>query len=88
MNAFEVTREDTVAVVTMTSGENRLNPLFLKDFLKTLDQVEKEARIKTLVVRSAHEKIFCNGIDLEWLVPVLQLVQPEPKSIPQSSLKP
>jgi Delta3-Delta2-enoyl-CoA isomerase len=72
MNAFDMTREDTVAVVTMNSGDNCLNPVFLKEFLKILDQVEKETRIKTLVVRSAHEKIFSNGIDLEWLVPVLQ----------------
>jgi len=72
MNAFDITLEDTVAVVTMNNGENRLNPIFLKDFLKILDQVEKETRVKTLVVRSAHEKVFSNGIDLEWLVPVLQ----------------
>lgn len=72
MNAFDLEVNDTVAIVTMKSGENRLNPNFLKGFLKILDQAEKETKAKTLVVRSAHEKIFCNGIDLEWLVPVLQ----------------
>ena len=72
MNTFDMTRDDTVAIVTMNSGENCLNPTFLKGFLKILDQVEKDTHVKSLVVRSAHEKIFSNGMDLEWLVPVLQ----------------
>ena len=72
MGAFEYTVDDTVAIITMNSDENRFNPTFLKGFLKVLDQVERESRVKTVVIRSAHEKIFSNGIDLEWLVPVIQ----------------
>ena len=72
MSAFDYTVDDTVAVVTMNSDENRFNPTFLKGFMRVLDQVEREERARTLVVRSAHEKIFSNGIDLEWLVPILQ----------------
>jgi len=72
MSAFEYTVNDSVAIVTMDSDENRFNPTFLKGFKKILDQVERESRVKTVVFRSAHEKIFCNGIDLEWLVPVIQ----------------
>ncbi|MEN8244157.1 MAG: enoyl-CoA hydratase/isomerase family protein [Thermodesulfobacteriota bacterium] len=72
MGAFEYTVEDTVAIITMNSDENRFNPTFLKGFLKVLDQVERENRARTVVIRSAHEKIFSNGIDLEWLVPVIQ----------------
>jgi len=72
MGAFEYTVDDTVAIITMNSDENRFNPTFLKGFLKVLDQVERESRARTVVIRSAHEKIFSNGIDLEWLVPVIQ----------------
>lgn len=72
MGAFEVTVDDSVAIITMNSDENRFNPTFLKGFLKVLDQVEKESHVRTVVIRSAHEKIFSNGIDLEWLVPVIQ----------------
>lgn len=72
MGAFEYTVDDTVAIITMNSDENRFNPTFLKGFLKVLDQVERENRARTVVIRSAHEKIFSNGIDLEWLVPVIQ----------------
>ena len=72
MGAFEYTVDDSVAIITMNSDENRFNPTFLKGFLKVLDQVERESQVRTAVIRSAHEKIFSNGIDLEWLVPVIQ----------------
>ena len=64
--------DDHVALVSMNSGENRFNPSFLDAFLGVLDAVEADTAATTLVVNSTHEKIFSNGIDLEWLVPVIQ----------------
>jgi enoyl-CoA hydratase/carnithine racemase len=64
--------DESVAVVSLDDGENRFNPDFLNTFLDVLDAVEKETDARTLVVRSSHEKIFSNGIDLDWLVPVIQ----------------
>jgi len=61
-----------VATVTLNDGENRFNPNFLNAFLDTLDDIEENTEATTLVVTSSHEKIFSNGIDLEWLVPVIQ----------------
>ena len=72
MSAIEYSVHDDIAVITMKIGENRFNPSFLEEFLSVLDRVERKTSAKTLVVTSAHEKIFSNGIDLEWLVPVLQ----------------
>jgi len=72
MALVEYRIEDHVAVVAMNSGENRLNPEFLDAFLGVLDEIETETAATTLVVYSTHEKIFSNGIDLEWLVPVIQ----------------
>jgi len=48
------------------------NPDFLKAFLDTLDEIEHQTDALTLVINASHEKIYSNGIDLEWLVPVLQ----------------
>ena len=72
MSAIEYSVHENIAVITMKDGENRFNPSFLEDFLKILDRVERKTKANTLVVTSSHEKIFSNGIDLEWLVPVLQ----------------
>lgn len=72
MALTEFTVTDHVALLTLKSGENRFNPVFLDAFLEALDRLETETEASTLVVHSAHEKIFCNGIDLEWLAPVIQ----------------
>ncbi|HOE79473.1 MAG TPA: enoyl-CoA hydratase/isomerase family protein [Smithellaceae bacterium] len=69
---FEIKLEDKVAIITMDEGENRLNLDFLTKFMDALDHVEKQTDANVLVVRGAHEKIYSNGIDLEWLVPILQ----------------
>lgn len=61
-----------VALVTMRDGENRLNASFLASFQSILDAVEKETDARALVVTSDHEKIFSNGIDLDWLMPLIQ----------------
>ena len=59
--------DGNVAVVTMDCGENRFNLKFFDTFNKVLDEVENEASANVLVVKSAHEKIWSNGIDLDWL---------------------
>lgn len=72
MALTEYTLHDHVALLTLNSGENLFNPVFLDAFLEVLDRLETETEASTLVVHSAHEKIFCNGIDLAWLAPVIQ----------------
>ena len=72
MPAIEFELDERVAVVTMNDGENRFNLPFLKTFLNALDQVEADTDANALVVTSSHEKIFCNGIDLDWLLPFIQ----------------
>ena len=69
MGAIEWALEEKTAVVTLNDGENRFNPKFIENFLGVLDRIEMETDACNLVVTSSHEKIFSNGIDLEWLVP-------------------
>ena len=59
--------ENEVAVVSLNDGENRFNNDFLNAFLSVLDAVENETDARTMIVTSSHEKIFSNGIDLDWL---------------------
>lgn len=67
MAKVEYTITDHIAQVHLNDGENRFNPPFLEAFLTILDEIEATSYATTLVVTSRHEKIFCNGIDLEWL---------------------
>ncbi len=77
MPLLEYALEEHIAIVTMNSGENRLNFPFLKAFLEVLEEIEQNTKASVLVVRSAHEKIWSNGIDLDWLVPAVQKEGPE-----------
>ena len=77
MPLVDYTLDDHVAVVTMDSGENRFNLNFLDAFLDVLDKIENETEAGALVVWSANEKIWSNGIDLDWLLPAVQSEGPE-----------
>jgi enoyl-CoA hydratase/carnithine racemase len=72
MARVEYTLDEKVAIVTMNDGENRFNLPFLEDFLTILDIIEDDTDANSLIVTSAHEKIFCNGIDLDWLLPFIK----------------
>ncbi len=64
--------DDNLAIIRLDNGENRFNPDFLQAILDVLDEIENDTRATTILVYSGHEKIFSNGLDLDWLVPVLQ----------------
>lgn len=72
MQKVDYSVQDHVALVNLNDGENRFNPTFLSAFTGVLDEVESHTSATTLVVRSTHEKIFSNGIDLQWLMPCLE----------------
>lgn len=72
MPFIEYVLHDRVAVLTMNNNENRLNTDFINEFLNALDTIELGTDADALVVTSAHDKIFCNGIDLDWLMPIAQ----------------
>jgi Delta3-Delta2-enoyl-CoA isomerase len=67
MSPIEYRLDEQVAVVNMKSGENRFNPEFLEAFEGLLDVIEYRTEATSLLVGSAHEKIWSNGLDLEWL---------------------
>jgi len=72
MTLVEYELEKGVAVLAMKNGENRFNMLFLHEFLDILDEIEQKTEANALVVKSSHEKIFSNGLDLDWLMPLTQ----------------
>ena len=77
MALVDYTLDGNVAILSMNSGENRFNYPFFEAFLKVLDQIENDTEANVLVVKSSHEKIWSNGIDLDWLVPAVEKEGPQ-----------
>jgi len=72
MALVEYALDEKVAIVTLNNGENRFNPDFIRAYLDVMDKIENETQALTMLVRSSHDKIFTNGLDLDWLLPVIQ----------------
>jgi len=67
---YEYTLDEQVALLTM--DENKFNINSVTEFLSVLNEIEKDTDAKALIVRSSDEKIWSTGLDLEWLLPLVQ----------------
>ncbi len=56
-----------VFTLTMTAGENRWNTSFVRAFASALDEVDASSGPAALVVTSASDKFFSNGLDIDWV---------------------
>ena len=72
MAILEWKKEDTVAVITLTNGENRHNPDFVAAFLGALDEIEKDPALASVVILSGDAKSWSQGIDLTWMMAKMQ----------------
>lgn len=64
---IDLERNESVFTLTMDAGENRWNTTFVSEIAKALDEVEASTGAAALVTRSANEKFFSNGLDLNWV---------------------
>jgi len=67
MSIVGVKREGDIFILTMRSGENRLNRTFIEAVNQALDSVEQSSGPAALVTTGGEEKFYSNGLDLAWL---------------------
>ncbi|HOG06881.1 MAG: enoyl-CoA hydratase/isomerase family protein [Syntrophales bacterium] len=68
MTVVEWKKEETIAVITMTHGENRHNPVFVEAILKVFDEIEQDPSVTSAVITSDDPKNWSQGIDLTWIM--------------------
>jgi len=67
MSIVDLKKEGDVFILTMRSGENRFNQIFVDAMNEALDSVEKSSGPAALVTIGGEEKFYSNGLDLSWL---------------------
>jgi enoyl-CoA hydratase/carnithine racemase len=67
MAVVEWKKDDSVAVVKMVNGENRLDPVFNQEFLQAFSEIEKDKAVTSVVIVSSDAKNWSQGIDLIWM---------------------
>lgn len=77
MNTIDWSIDENVAIITMNRGENRFNIPFCRQMLAALDDIEKKTTATALVVTSSHDKVWSNGLDLDWMISAVAKEDPE-----------
>lgn len=66
---LDIHAKEKVGVLTMTYGdENRFHPDFMAAWMAQLDALERDDRVRAIVVTGGHPKFFSNGLDLDYLM--------------------
>lgn len=71
-------KDETVAIITMTNGENRQNLVFAKTLKAMLDEIIADKSISALIITSNDEKNFSQGIDVMWITDHMQKNEHQP----------
>ena len=78
MSIMNWVKDETVAIITMTNGENRQNLVFAKALNAMLDEIIADKSITALIITSNDEKNFSQGIDVEWIMGQMQKNEHQP----------
>ena len=74
MTTMNLQLTDGVHILTLTNaengGDNRLTTEVVEEYLAALDIVEQYQGNTALLLTCTHEKTFCTGINLDWLLPL------------------
>ncbi len=72
MSILNWEKDENVAIITLTNGENRQNLDFGLAMLKAFDEILEDKTTTAVILTSNDEKNFSLGVDLPWLMKRLQ----------------
>ncbi len=72
MDILSWTKDENVAVLTMSNGENRQNLAFATAMNAALDEIVADSSIQALILTSSDEKNFSQGVDVQWIASTFQ----------------
>ena len=78
MSIMNWVKDEAVAIITMTNGENRQNLVFAKTLNAMLDEIIADKTVSALIITSNDEKNFSQGIDVTWIMDHMQKNEHQP----------
>ncbi|MBU2453618.1 MAG: enoyl-CoA hydratase/isomerase family protein [Proteobacteria bacterium] len=67
MAIIEWEKKGSTAIINMCNGANKQNLAFVTKMNQSLDEIQEDKDIFSIVLTSSDEKNFSQGIDVEWL---------------------
>lgn len=67
MNLVTWEKSDTIALLSMTNGENRQNLDFAEQMNRILEEIKADEGVTALILTSADPKYWSLGVDVEWI---------------------
>ncbi len=68
MDLVKWEKKESVAILSMSCGENRHNLAFAEAMLQCFDEILKDETVHALILTSADAKNFSQGVDVGWLL--------------------
>jgi len=78
MSIMNWVKDETVAILTLTNGENRQNLVFSKTLNTMLDEIIADKTVTATIITSNDAKNFSQGIDVEWIMGQMQKNEHQP----------
>jgi enoyl-CoA hydratase/carnithine racemase len=78
MSIMNWVKDETIAIITMTNGENRQNLEFAQTLKAMLDEIISDKSITALIITSNDEKNFSQGVDVNWIMEKMQKNEHQP----------
>lgn len=78
MSILSWAKDENVAIITMSNGENRQNLDFAIAMNNAIDEIVADTSVQALILTSSDEKNFSQGVDVAWMGPLYMKKELQP----------
>jgi enoyl-CoA hydratase/carnithine racemase len=78
MSILSWAKDENVAIITMSNGENRQNLDFALAMNNAIDEIVADKSVQALILTSSDEKNFSQGVDVAWMGPLYMKKELQP----------
>jgi enoyl-CoA hydratase/carnithine racemase len=65
-------KNESIAVIRMTNGENKINQVFVDAMVRILDKIAADPGLSSVIIVSGDGKFWSTGLDVQWAAGLVQ----------------